>query len=231
MKNQLTEIAFVLDRSGSMQSQLEAAISGFNDFLREQRSAPGEARFTLVLFDDQYEVPCNAIPIAEAVELDTSTFVPRGSTALLDAVGRTIDDLGGRLAATAEESRPGQVILVILTDGLENASEKYTWKDISKKIKHQRDTYRWEFLFLGANQDAIATASQMNIAAGSAMSYVQDSHGILSAHKTTNRKVRAMRAAASGKPMDALAQADLAASLSQIGEEEDRKSREEDKKK
>lgn len=229
MNKQLTEIAFILDRSGSMQSQLEAAISGFNTFLRDQRETPGEARFTLVLFDDQYEVPFHSIPIAEAVELDASTFVPRGSTALLDAVGRTIEDLGDRLSKTPEQDRPGQVIVAILTDGLENASEKFSWNDISQKIRHQRDTYRWEFLFLGANQDAIATASQMNIAACSAMPFVHDSHGTSSAQKAMSRKVRAMRMAASGQKMSPTLQEDLAAPLSTIGEEEDRKSRSGDK--
>ncbi len=229
MNKQLTEIAFILDRSGSMQSQLEAAISGFNTFLRDQREAPCEARFTLVLFDDRYEVPFQAIPITEAVELDTTTFVPRGSIALLDAVGRTIDELGNRLSGTPEENRPGQVIIAILTDGLENASEKYSWKDISLKIRHQRDTYRWEFLFLGANQDAIATAAQMNIAVGGAMSFVHDSHGTSSAQKAMSRKVRAMRVAASGQTMSSSLREDFMVPLSQLGEEEDRKSRDQEK--
>src|SRR6478736_708029 len=116
MNKSLTEIAFILDRSGSMQSMVEPAISGFNRLLREQQQVPGQARFTLVLFDDCYELPINSVPIAEVVELDTASFVPRGSTALLDAIGRTIDDLGKKLGALPEADRPGQVIVAILTD-------------------------------------------------------------------------------------------------------------------
>ena len=126
MNDNLTEIAFILDRSGSMESMVEPAISGFNRLLREQQQEPGTARFTLVLFDDQYEVPFHSVPIAEVVELDTNTFVPRGSTALLDAIGPTIDELGAKLAALPEADRPGQVIVAILTDGMENASHRYT---------------------------------------------------------------------------------------------------------
>ncbi len=225
MNNKHTEIAFILDRSGSMQPLMESAISGFNDLLRDQTKAPDEARFTLVLFDDQYEVPMHAIPIAEAVELDTSTYVPRGSTALLDAVGRTIDELGSRLAAMSKKDRPGKVIVAILTDGLENASQKYTWQDISTKISHQRDTYQWEFLFLGANQDAIATAAEMSIESASAMTYVHDSHGTKSSQRALSRKFTAMRTSGKKDAMSEDVRADLEAPLSKIGEEEDRKSR------
>lgn len=98
MNDQLTEIAFILDRSGSMQALVEPAIAGFNRLLREQQQEPGSARFTLVLFDDRYEVAVKSLPISEVVELDTTTFVPRGGTALLDAIGYTIDGLGKRLA-------------------------------------------------------------------------------------------------------------------------------------
>ena len=153
-----TEIAFILDRSGSMASMVEPAIAGFNSLLSEQQTLPGSARFSLVLFDDHYEVPVASMPIAEVQPLNTNTYQPRGSTALLDAIGRTIDELGARLANAPEAERPGQVLVAILTDGEENASRQFTWKDISDRIRHQTDVYQWRFLFLGANQDAIATA-------------------------------------------------------------------------
>ena len=124
MNKPLTEIVFILDRSGSMQSMVEPAISGFNRLLREQQQVPGHARFTLVLFDDQYELPFHSVPIEEVVELDTTTFVPRGSTALLDAIGRTIDELGKKLSNTPAADRPDQVIIAILTDGEENKEDR-----------------------------------------------------------------------------------------------------------
>lgn len=193
MNDNLTEIAFILDRSGSMQSMVEPAISGFNRLIREQQQESGSARFTLVLFDDHYEVPFHSVPIAEVVELDTSTFVPRGSTALLDAIGRTIDELGAKLAAMPEADRPGQVIIAILTDGEENASRHFTWQDISGRIRHQTMNYEWKFLFLGANQDAIATAGRMNIQAADSSNFVMESRSYGAGQEALNRKMKALR--------------------------------------
>lgn len=223
MNTQLTEIAFILDRSGSMESQLEAAIAGFNNFLREQKETPGDARFTLVLFDDRYETPCRSIPIREVVDLDTTTFVPRGSTALLDAIGRTIDELGAQLAAMREDDRPGQVIVAILTDGLENASRNFTHREISDRIAHQREVYKWQFFFLGANQDAIATASAMNIDAHAAMLYSADADGYHSSSKAISRKMSSLRKRSVGAPLSVQEEQDLKASLSEIGDDENHK--------
>jgi len=177
MNPNLTEIAFILDRSGSMQGMVEPAIAGFNLLLAAQKTAPGEARFTLVLFDNEYLVPVNSVPIAEVPELTTATFVPRGSTALLDAIGRTIDSLGKKLDATPEPERPAKVIVAILTDGEENASTGYSAAKIADMIRHQTETYQWEFLFLGANQDAIATAAKFGIDHHNAASYKADAGG------------------------------------------------------
>jgi hypothetical protein len=223
MNTQLTEIAFILDRSGSMGSQLEPAISGFNRFLRDQQETPGEARFTLVLFDDRYEVPCNAIPIAEVVDLDTTTFVPRGSTALLDAIGRTIEELGARLSATPEAERPAQVIVAILTDGHENASHEFSLRKVSDLIAQQRDVYKWQFFFLGADQDAIATAATMNIDANSSMRFSSSAQGFRSSSRSISRKMSAMRKQATNQSMTVQETQDLKSSLSDIGDEEDRK--------
>lgn len=198
MKNHYSEIAFVLDRSGSMESCREAAIEGFNSFLLEQQQTEGLAKLTLVLFDDEYLVPINGIPVAEILPLNSESYVPRGSTALLDAIGRTIDELGARLAALPEQDRPGQVIVAILTDGMENSSQDYTWQRIARVIKHQTEQYRWTFLFLGANQDAIATAAQMNIAAANAAGYVADAAGLHASAKSLTRKIRAIRLASMG---------------------------------
>jgi hypothetical protein len=176
----------------------EAAIAGFNQLLRDQQQAPGEARLTLALFDDHYEVPINSVPIAEVVELDTTTFVPRGSTALLDAIGRTIDELGQRLADTPEALRPGTTIVAILTDGLENASTRFTWQEVAARIRHQQDHYQWQFLFLGAQQDAIATAANLNIRASHACTLNQAAEDFLAAKGAISRKIRASRAKAAG---------------------------------
>jgi len=217
MSKDLTEIAFILDRSGSMASMTEAAISGFNAFLRDQTSVEGVARLTLVLFDDRYEVPCAALPIGEVTELDTTTFVPRGSTALLDAIGRTVDELGVRLAALPEADRPGQVVIAILTDGLENSSTQFDWKAIQKKITHQSEKYGWQFLFLGANQDAIATAGQMGIATGNAATWNADAIGARTSSRAFSKRLRSMR--------EAPASPEAHAPMSELVREEDEKER------
>jgi len=190
MNNKYTEIAFILDRSGSMQSCRDAAIAGFNLFLREQQRLEGMVKLTLVLFDDEYLVPIDALPAAEVLPLDDQSYVPRGSTALLDAIGRTVNQLGSRLASLPESDRPGQVIFAILTDGLENSSQNYNWRQIAALIKHQSEKYQWTFLFLGANQDAIATAAQMNIAASNAATYLADTIGVRASTGSLARKVR-----------------------------------------
>jgi uncharacterized protein YegL len=195
MNPTLTEIAFILDRSGSMAAMVEPAISGFNSFLRDQQQGPGDARLTLVLFDNEYQVPCASLPIAEITELDTTTFVPRGSTALLDAIGRTIDELGAELAATPEADRPSKVIIAILTDGEENASARYSMADINQRITHQTEKYSWEFLFLGANQDAIATAAQLGIHAHQAAAFAADDDDLKSGSDAFARKISASRRA------------------------------------
>src|SRR5436305_12518297 len=185
-----SEIAFVLDRSGSMKSCQQAAIEGFNQFLADQQKTDGLAKLTLVLFDNQYLVPLRSIPVEEVVSVTDDTYQPRRCTALLDAIGQTIDNLGQRLAALAEKDRPGQVIVAILTDGLENASQRFTWKEIAGKIKHQSDTYKWIILILGANQDAIATAADLSIAASNAATYVADSPGSNATQSAVSRKMR-----------------------------------------
>lgn len=197
--NPVTEIAFILDRSGSMQPLVEAAITGFNQFLRDQQvsEAEGEgiSRLTLVQFDDQYEVPIDNLPVGEVVSLDTGTYVPRGATALLDAVGTTIDSFKRRIKALPEAHRPAQVVFAIFTDGYENASLKYSWRDVAKKIRKRREKDGWEFLFLAANQDAIATAAQMNIDHRNAATSNFSDVGMRSSQRAMSRKIRAMKQA------------------------------------
>jgi uncharacterized protein YegL len=225
MNKNLTEIAFVLDRSGSMQSVAHAAITGFNNFLREQQAAEGQARLTLVLFDNEYLVPADNLPVQEAVALNSDTYVPRSCTALLDAIGETINRIGKRLEQTAEGQRPGKLIVAILTDGLENSSKNFTWKDVAKMIKHQTDTYQWEFLFLGANQDAIATASNLNIHADNASGFAADAAGVGASNKAFSRKASALRAKARGGCLTPEELHVCAAPMRDIVAEEDKKER------
>jgi Mg-chelatase subunit ChlD len=222
MNTSLTEIAYILDRSGSMSRHVEPAVAAFNRFIKEQASVPGEVRFTLVLFDDQYEVLWDARPLREIPELTRKTYLPRGTTALLDAMGRTIAELGQKLAREDEAARPGQVIVAIFTDGLENASRHYTAQQIADMIAHQRDVYKWQFLFLGANQDAIATAAQYNIAARDAAAFAMDQQGIRSTSASLHRKIRSLRKAAAGCDLSVAEKQDLDAPLSKLTEEEDR---------
>ncbi|MEM9996193.1 MAG: hypothetical protein AAF809_00710 [Bacteroidota bacterium] len=177
MNHALTELVCILDRSGSMESIRADAIGGFNAFLGEQKKLNGEARLTLVLFDHEYDRRLDAAPLAEVEPLTEATFVPRGNTALLDAVGRTIDDVGARLARTPEAERPGSILVCILTDGMENASSDYTRDRVKSMIEHQQEKYGWEFQFLAANQDAFAEASRIGIARPNAMPFAADAAG------------------------------------------------------
>ena len=218
-KPNYTEIAFILDRSGSMESCRAAAIEGFNRFLADQQQIEGLGKLTLVQFDDEYLVPVASLPVQEILPLTTETYVPRNSTALLDAVGRTIDELGERLAVLPEDSRPAQVIVAILTDGLENASTRFTWQDIAGRIRHQTDQYKWSFLFLGANQDAIATAAMISITSHDAATYAADQAGSRAAYRTLSRKACAVRRVSAGTAsVEELS--DAAAPMSEILAEE-----------
>lgn len=182
MNDNLVEVVCVTDRSGSMEAIRSDAIGGFNSFLSSQQEHPGEARFTLVLFDHEYDLIHDCVDIQDAPPLDGDTYAPRGTTALLDAVGRTIDDVGKRLSQTPEPERPAKVIVSILTDGLENASRNYDNVRIAEMITHQQDKYGWEFIFLAANQDAIATAKSMSIRPEDAISYEASPAGVRAAH-------------------------------------------------
>jgi hypothetical protein len=139
------------------------AIGGFNHFLEEQKKLPGDAKFTLVMFDHEYMTLVDGIYIQYASPLDETTYCPRGSTALLDAIGRTVTTVGERLCKTPEHERPSKVIVAILTDGMENASREYTRSKIFEMIKRQREVYYWEFIYLAANQDAISEGIKLGI--------------------------------------------------------------------
>ncbi len=193
MIHDLSEIACVIDRSGSMQSIKSDAIGGFNAFLEDQKKQPGRARLTLVLFDHEYERVHDSVDIQQVQPLDENTYQPRGTTALLDAIGRTIDDVGKRLAETPEAERPGTVIVAILTDGMENASKDYTRARIAEMIEHQRERYGWEFVFLAANQDAIQEAQRLSISAADAVTFNATGAGVRQAYAKMSSSVAEKR--------------------------------------
>jgi len=194
MNPQLTEIIYILDRSGSMQPLQESAIVGFNEMIQSQLDSPGDANVSLLLFDDEFLLVHDRRPIEEVGELDASTYVPRGTTALNDAIGRAIKGVGRKLSKEPEEKRPGKVIMAIYTDGYENASTDYTIEKVNRMITHQRKNYNWEFIFLAANQDAIATAGQMGIDSNMASAVQNSAKGMRDSSSSMNRKVMAMRA-------------------------------------
>ena len=222
MNPNLTEIAYILDRSGSMQPMQEPAVAAFNDFVKSQLDVPGDARLTLIQFDDAYEVPVASMPIQEVPQLTAATYTPRGSTALFDAIGRTIKETDRRISALPATDKPGKVILAIFTDGEENASQEYSSKHISDLIRLYRDEKSWEFLFLAANQDAIASAKSMHMDAHLSANVSFSMKGMKSTAGAMSRKVRAMRMKSSGL-MDAQAMADDAKSMNDIVKEEEQK--------
>ena len=188
-----THITVVLDCSSSMQVISTDAIRGFNQFLRDQQALPGAATLSLVQFNHEVRFQHEFAPLAEVEALDRHTFTPRGSTALLDALGLAIYRTGQQLAALAEADRPEQVLVVVLTDGMENASRHYTPEKVAQIIQHQEKAYGWDFLFLAANQDAITTASGMGLAADRAADFSATGHGSREAMQMMSRQVTRVR--------------------------------------
>lgn len=168
MQSDLTDITLVIDRSGSMERSKEEAENGVNHFVEEQKNQPGKALLSLVQFDTEYEFVHRGVPVQDVPKY---TLVPRGWTAMLDAVGRAISETGDRLSKMTEEERPGLVVFVIVTDGMENSSHEFTRAQVKGMIEHQEKTYNWRFTFLGANQDAFAEAASIGIAANAAANY------------------------------------------------------------
>lgn len=165
----LTHIVVVLDRSGSMASIDSDATGGFNAFVEQQKKASGEAKLTLVRFDTEYEVTYRNMSIRDVPEL--RTVEPRGGTALRDAMARAIGEKGAELAALPEHQRPGKVVFVIITDGLENASREYSADQVKSKVEHQQQKYNWQFTYLGANQDAVLVGRSLGISADTSASF------------------------------------------------------------
>ena len=196
MKKNLTELVFILDRSGSMAGLEADTIGGFNAMLQKQRGEPGEAVISTVLFDNETEVIHDRIPLDRVPRLTEKEYYVRGCTALLDAVGGAIHHIGNVHKYAREEDRPGKTLFVITTDGLENASRRYTYDKVKAMIERQREKYGWEFLFLGANIDAAREAARFGIRADCAADYHADSIGTEAVYESVCEAVCQVRRSA-----------------------------------
>ena len=194
MKKNLTELVFILDRSGSMQGLEGDTIGGFNAMLEKQKKEPGEAYVSTVLFDDQTEVLHDRVALEKVQPITDKEYYVRGCTALLDAVGGAIHHIGNIYKYARPEDVPEHTLFVITTDGMENASRRYTARQVRAMIRRQRERYGWEFLFLGANMDAVETAAGLGIARDRAATYRCDSAGTRLNYEAVGRAVAAVRA-------------------------------------
>lgn len=193
MKNNITEMAFILDRSGSMNPLTNDTIGGFNAMIKKQKEEEGQAFVTTVLFDDQYELLYDHVDIQEVNELTGKEYYARGMTALLDAVGKTINVIGGKIAHMTEEERPEKVIVVITTDGMENSSVEYSRSQVKKMIKERQSKDGWTFIFLGANMDAAGEANSLGIRKDFARTYTANSAGTQSVYDSVTKAMSRMR--------------------------------------
>ncbi len=177
MKKNLTELVFILDRSGSMAGLEKDTIGGFNAMIEKQRGAEGEAIISTVLFDNTSAVIHDRVSLDKIEPMTGEQYFVRGCTALLDAVGGAIHHIGNVHKYAREEDRPEHTLFVITTDGMENASSRYSLAQVKEMIERQKSKYGWEFLFLGANIDAVETAGRMGIKPDRAVKYHSDSEG------------------------------------------------------
>lgn len=195
MKKGLTEVVFILDRSGSMGGLEADTIGGFNSMMDRQKKEEGEAYVSTVLFDDQCEVLYDRVPIDQVPKMTDKDYYVRGCTALLDALGEAIHHIGNVHKYAREEDRPEKTLFVITTDGCENASRHYNYDKVKKMVKRQQEKYGWEFIFIGANIDSISEAAKFGIRKERAVNYMADETGTASVFASVGKAVCAMRMA------------------------------------
>ena len=177
MKEQLTELVFILDRSGSMSGLESDTIGGFNAMIEKQQKEPGEAYVSTVLFDDESEVLYDRVPLEKVPKMTDRDYTVRGCTALIDAVGDAIRHIADVHKYARPEDVPSRTVFIITTDGMENASRRYTSDEVKRMIEKEKEAYGWEFLFIGANIDAVETGSRFGIDRGHVANYKADARG------------------------------------------------------
>ena len=193
MNNNLTEIVFILDRSGSMAGLEDDTIGGFNGFVEKQKREPGQALLSAVLFSDNSELIYDRADLSKVEPMTERQYSVGGCTALLDAIGGAVHHIAGIHKYAREEDRPGKTIFVITTDGMENASRRYTYGDVKRLVEHEREAHGWEFLFLGANMDAISAARSFGIRPDRAVRYECDGAGTGLNYEVVSKTVAKMR--------------------------------------
>ena len=198
VKTNMTELIFILDRSGSMGGLESDTIGGFNSMLQKQQAEPGECRLTTILFDNEYEVLHDRIDIKAVSNITEREYYVRGNTALLDAIGKTINKISAVQRNTADEYRAEKVLFVITTDGMENSSREFTYHDIKAMIERQKSKYNWEFIFLGANIDAVEVAGRFGIAGNRAQNFHNDSEGVALNYGVVAETISTFRCAPAG---------------------------------
>ena len=194
MKKNLTEIVFILDRSGSMAGLEDDTIGGFNSMIRKQQAEDGEALVSTILFDNYTEVIHDRVDIQKIEPMTHKDYYVRGCTALLDAVGKAIHHIANVHKYAREEDRPEKTLFVITTDGMENASREYSCDRVKKMIQHEQEKYGWEFIFLGANIDAAKEAARFGITEDRAVNYHADCHGTAVIYEAVSEAVCNVRA-------------------------------------
>lgn len=200
-KENFSSIVVIIDRSGSMSGLANDTIGSFNIFLKEQKDVPGEAAFTLCTFNEDYSLVHDFIKLGTVPDLDAKSYRPSGGTALLDAMGTTIDSVGAKLAAMPEDERPSKVIVLVVTDGQENSSKVFTKEKIKSMVEHQRDNYKWEFVFMGANVDAFSEGTSLGFSGSNSVGYNATKGGTHQLYNSVSSNLRSYRvgaAAASG---------------------------------
>lgn len=193
MKKDLVEMVFILDRSGSMSGLEKDTIGGFNQMLEKQKQLPGDALVTTVLFDHEFQMLHDRLPVKEIKLMTGKEYYVRGSTALLDAVGKSIHHLVSIYKTTKPSEKPEKTIFIITTDGMENASRNYTYKDVKQLIETQKEKYNWEFIFLGANIDATEVAEGFGINRDRAANFHADKEGTVLNYKVISDTLENLR--------------------------------------